>query len=103
MYTSAPVRLAGVKIGIVDKIYLEHRKAVVQMMIDNKYKLLDDARVVISTIGFIGEKYVEIVYKDEFKTENPKYHPSRRARSRSSSPSTWKASRPNSTKFTRAR
>lgn len=73
MYTSAPVRLAGVKIGIVDKIYLEHRKAVVQMMIDNKYKLLEDARVVISTIGFIGEKYVEIVYKDEYKTENPKY------------------------------
>ncbi len=73
MYTSAPVRLAGVKIGIVDKIYLEHRKAVVRMMIENKYKLLDDARVVISTIGFIGEKYVEIVYKDEFKTENPQY------------------------------
>ncbi len=75
MYTSAPVRLAGVKIGIVDEIYLEHRKAVVRMMIENKYKLLEDARVVISTIGFIGEKYVEIVYKDEFKTENPQYIP----------------------------
>jgi phospholipid/cholesterol/gamma-HCH transport system substrate-binding protein len=75
MFTSAPVRLAGVKIGIVEEIYLEHRKAVVRMMIENKYKLLDDARVVISTIGFIGEKYVEIVYKDEFKTENPKYIP----------------------------
>jgi phospholipid/cholesterol/gamma-HCH transport system substrate-binding protein len=73
MFTSAPVRLAGVKIGIVDKIYLEHRKAVVRMMIENKYKLLDDVRVVISTIGFIGEKYVEIVYKDEFKTDNPQY------------------------------
>lgn len=70
MFTSAPVRLAGVKIGIVDKIYLEHRKAVVRMMIENKYKLRDDARVVISTIGFIGEKYVEIVYKDEFETAN---------------------------------
>lgn len=75
MFTSAPVRLAGVKIGIVEEIYLEHRKAVVQMMIENKYKLLEDARVVISTIGFIGEKYVEIVYKDEFKTENPQYIP----------------------------
>ncbi len=75
MYTSAPVRLAGVKIGIVDKIYLEHRKAVVRMMIENKYKLLEDARVVISTIGFIGEKYVEIVYKDEFKTVNPQTIP----------------------------
>lgn len=75
MYTSAPVRLAGIKIGIVDKIYLEHRKAVVKMMIDKKYDLLDDARVVISTIGFVGEKYVEIVYKDEFKTENPQRIP----------------------------
>jgi len=71
MYTSAPVRLAGVKIGVVDEIYLEHRKAVVRMMIENRYQLLEDARVVISTIGFIGEKYVEIVYKDEFKTDNP--------------------------------
>jgi phospholipid/cholesterol/gamma-HCH transport system substrate-binding protein len=72
MYKSAPVRLAGIKIGIVDEIFLEHRKAVVRMMIENKYKLLEDARVVISTIGFIGEKYVEIVYKDEYKVENAK-------------------------------
>jgi phospholipid/cholesterol/gamma-HCH transport system substrate-binding protein len=71
MYVTAPVRLAGIKIGIVDKIYLEHRKAVVRMMIDTKYKLLTDARAIISTIGFVGEKYVEIVYQDEFKVENP--------------------------------
>jgi phospholipid/cholesterol/gamma-HCH transport system substrate-binding protein len=75
MYPSAPVRLAGIKIGIVEKIYLEHRKAVVLMMIENKYKLLEDARVVISTIGFIGEKYVEIIYKDEFIIPNPKVIP----------------------------
>ncbi len=73
MYPSAPVRLAGVKIGIVDKIYLEHRKAVVRMMIGNEYKLLEDARAVISTIGFIGEKYVEIVYKEEYNIKNPQY------------------------------
>jgi len=72
MYTTAPVRLAGVKIGIVDKIYLEGRKAVVRLMIDNRNQLLDDARAIISTIGFVGEKYVEIVYKDEFKTANPR-------------------------------
>jgi phospholipid/cholesterol/gamma-HCH transport system substrate-binding protein len=75
MYTSAPVRLAGIKIGLVDKIFLEHRKAVVVMMIENKYGLMDDARVVISTIGFVGEKYVEIVYKDEYKTDNPQIIP----------------------------
>jgi len=71
MYTTAPVRLAGVKIGIVEKISLEGRKAVVLLMIDKKYKLLDDARAIISTIGFVGEKYVEIVYKDEFRTDHP--------------------------------
>jgi phospholipid/cholesterol/gamma-HCH transport system substrate-binding protein len=71
MYTTAPVRLAGIKIGIVDKIYLENRKAGILMMIDNKYRLLTDARAIISTIGFVGEKYVEIVYKDEFSEKKP--------------------------------
>ncbi|MCJ7524237.1 MAG: MlaD family protein [Candidatus Aminicenantes bacterium] len=66
MYTTAPVRLAGVKIGIVGKIALEGRKAVVRMMINKRYLILDDARAIISTIGFVGEKYIEIVYKDEF-------------------------------------
>ncbi len=72
MYTAAPVRLAGVKIGIVEKISLEGRKAVVLLMIDKKYQLLEDARAIISTIGFVGEKYVEIVYKDEFKSDHPR-------------------------------
>jgi phospholipid/cholesterol/gamma-HCH transport system substrate-binding protein len=71
MYTTAPVRLAGVKIGIVKKIYLKGRKAVVVMMINKRYQLLTDARAIISTIGFVGEKYVEIVYKDEFNQKNP--------------------------------
>ena len=72
MYTTAPVRLAGVKIGIVDKIYLEGRKAVVRLMINKQIKLLNDARAIISTIGFVGEKYIEIVYKDEFNKPRPR-------------------------------
>ncbi|HUU05999.1 MAG TPA: MlaD family protein [Patescibacteria group bacterium] len=72
MYTTAPVRLAGVKIGSVDKIYLEERKAVVRLMINKRYKLLNDARAIITTIGFVGEKYIEIVYKDEFNKPRPK-------------------------------
>jgi len=71
MYETAPVRLAGVKIGIVDKIYLEGRKAVVRLMINKHYQLLDDARASVTTIGFVGEKYVEILYKDEFNKPNP--------------------------------
>ena len=72
MYKTAPVRLAGVKIGIVDKIYLEGRKAVVRLMIDKHVKLLNDARAIITTIGFVGEKYIEIVYKDEFNKPRPR-------------------------------
>lgn len=71
MYVTAPVRLAGVKIGVVEKISLEDRKAVVIMRIDNSCRLLTDARAIISTVGFVGEKYVEIVYKDEFKAASP--------------------------------
>ncbi|MBN2346125.1 MAG: MCE family protein [Candidatus Aminicenantes bacterium] len=71
MYTAAPVRLSGVKIGIVEDIRLDGRKALVRMMIDNRIQLLDDARAIIATIGFVGEKYVEIVYKDEFNQPQP--------------------------------
>jgi phospholipid/cholesterol/gamma-HCH transport system substrate-binding protein len=71
MHTSAPVRLAGVKIGLVEEIGLEGRHAIVRMMIDNRYQLLADARAIISTVGFVGEKYIEIVYKEEFNQPQP--------------------------------
>lgn len=71
MYPSAPVRLAGVKIGVVERISLEGRQAVVRMLISKKYGILSDARAIISTIGFVGEKYVEIVYKPEFNQRRP--------------------------------
>jgi phospholipid/cholesterol/gamma-HCH transport system substrate-binding protein len=72
MYRGAAVRMAGVKIGSVDNIRLDRRKAAVRMMIDKTIVLTEDARAIISTIGFVGEQFVEIVYKDEFKIENPK-------------------------------
>lgn len=72
MYQAAAVRMAGVKIGIVEDIRLEGKKAAVRMMIDKTITLTEDARAIISTIGFVGEKFVEIVYKDDFKVENPK-------------------------------
>ncbi len=88
MYTTAPVRLAGVKIGLVGKITLEGRKAVVRMMINKRYRILDDARASISTIGFVGEKYIEIVYKDEFN--NPR-HQGNRARGRNTGDRTFQS------------
>lgn len=72
MYPAAAVRMAGVKIGTVEDIRLEGKKAAVRMMIDKTITLTDDARAIISTVGFVGEKFVEIVYKDDYKVENPK-------------------------------
>ncbi len=72
MYPSAAVRLAGVKIGNVESIELDGQRARVRLMISNRVTVTSDARALIATIGFVGEKYVEIVYKDEFKTAQPR-------------------------------
>jgi len=68
---NAPVRLAGIRIGFVEDIYLEKNRAVVRMRIKNKYVLTTDARAKVSSVGIVGEKFLEIVYLDDYKTENP--------------------------------
>ncbi len=68
---NAPVRLAGIRIGFVENIYLEKNRAVVRMRIKNKYVLTTDARAKVSSVGIVGEKFLEIVYLDDYKTENP--------------------------------
>lgn len=75
MFPTAAVRLAGIEIGKVQNIRLEGRHALVRLLIDKKYTLTDDARALVSTIGIVGEKYVEIVYKEEFRKENPQVIP----------------------------
>jgi phospholipid/cholesterol/gamma-HCH transport system substrate-binding protein len=72
LYTSSHVRLAGVRIGIVQDISLEGNKALVKMLIKDKFPINEDARAVIASVGIVGENFVEIVYKDEFKTDSPK-------------------------------
>lgn len=60
----APVRLAGVEVGEVRDIQVEFREdatvVVVDLWINNKTKIREDAIAAISTIGLMGEKYVEI-------------------------------------------
>ena len=57
------VRIAGVKIGEVAEITLDKKQftAVVNMKIDSKFQIPTDSSASIQSIGFIGEKYVEIV------------------------------------------
>jgi phospholipid/cholesterol/gamma-HCH transport system substrate-binding protein len=72
VYKGAPVRLAGIKIGLVSSIKLERNKAVLKMFIKDKYEITDDARAMVTSIGIVGEKFIEIVYREEFRTKNPK-------------------------------
>jgi len=71
LFKSSPVRLAGVKIGLVEDIYLEKDRAVVKMFINDKYSLTTDARAKTSSIGIVGENYVELVYRKAHKTKKP--------------------------------
>lgn len=64
---AAPVRLAGVRVGEVSDIDIvldkENQKTVVDLTIvlNKKAKVEKDAEAFISTLGLIGEKYIEII------------------------------------------
>ena len=63
----APVRLAGVKVGEVEKVkiiydYKDESPIVeVDLNIRKDVRIRQDASVLVSTLGLLGEKYVEIL------------------------------------------
>ncbi|MFH1654746.1 MAG: MlaD family protein [Pseudomonadota bacterium] len=58
----APVLLAGVEVGVVDKVTLTpERRALAELMISKNVILPTDTEIVIRTKGFLGETYVEII------------------------------------------
>ncbi|MCP4151033.1 MAG: MCE family protein [bacterium] len=72
LFPNAPVRLAGVRVGIVEDISLDKNRALVKILMIKKYTLDTNARATISTMGIMGENFIEIIYKSEFETPNPK-------------------------------
>jgi phospholipid/cholesterol/gamma-HCH transport system substrate-binding protein len=57
---SASVRVAGVHIGHVEKVALEQGRARVAFYIPRDVILYKDAKAYLKSMGFLGEKYVEI-------------------------------------------
>jgi phospholipid/cholesterol/gamma-HCH transport system substrate-binding protein len=55
------VRMAGVKIGTVEKVDLEDSRARVTMRIDEGVHIPRGTEAMIKTLGLLGEKYVEFV------------------------------------------
>lgn len=60
--TGNPVNMFGLQIGRVKNLTIdqENQKAVVEMSIDKKIEIYDDAIAAIKTEGLIGDKYIDI-------------------------------------------
>lgn len=57
---NSQVRVAGVRVGEVEKVTLENGKARVTFRIPDHIILYRDAKAFLKSEGFLGEKYVEI-------------------------------------------
>lgn len=57
----APVRVAGVRVGAVESIGLEGRRARVTLVLDQEVPLTQGATASIANAGLLGDKYVELV------------------------------------------
>ena len=60
---NAPVRLAGVEIGKVEAIQLAYDKGtnvLVTLWLDKNAKLKTDSKALITALGLMGEKYIEV-------------------------------------------
>ena len=62
----AEVKIAGVKVGWVEQLELiqPHHKARATIMINERYRLYDNAHAIVRQEGLIGTKYLEIVPGD---------------------------------------
>lgn len=56
----SPVRIAGVRIGLVERIELQGDRAVVTLALEPGVKLHRGARAEVTSLGMLGDKYVEL-------------------------------------------
>ena len=56
----SPVRIAGVRVGIVEKIELDGNRALVTLALDPRLSLFRGATAEVTSLGMLGDKYVEL-------------------------------------------
>jgi phospholipid/cholesterol/gamma-HCH transport system substrate-binding protein len=69
VYDGSDVKLAGVNVGKLEKIFInENFQAVAKIKILKNYKISQDAMLIVGTSGFLGSKYLKILpgYKEEY-------------------------------------
>ncbi|MEW6375572.1 MAG: MlaD family protein [Thermodesulfobacteriota bacterium] len=61
LHRNAPVRVAGVHVGNVEKVVLDQGKAKITFQLPKHIIIYKDAKAYLKSEGFLGEKYVEII------------------------------------------
>jgi phospholipid/cholesterol/gamma-HCH transport system substrate-binding protein len=56
----SPVRLAGVRVGLVERIDLEGDRALVTLALDANVPLRQGASAEVTSLGMLGDKYIEL-------------------------------------------
>lgn len=64
----ATVRMAGVKIGTVEKVELENSRAKLTLRIDPEIKINRGSEAAVKSMGLLGDKFVEIVPRTQSDT-----------------------------------
>ncbi len=59
------VKMAGIKVGIVDDIVLENNRAKVILRLDSGIELDENTRVVLKSDGILGDRHVELIPASE--------------------------------------
>lgn len=60
----AAVRIAGVRVGKVEEIHLDGSEAVLELSLNPDVRLHEDAWAQITSLGMLGDKYIEILPGD---------------------------------------
>jgi len=58
---NSAVKMAGIKIGVIDRILLEDGRARVVIAIEGNAKIRESSQVVLKADGILGDKHVEVI------------------------------------------
>ncbi|MBT6324372.1 MAG: MCE family protein [Bdellovibrionales bacterium] len=67
IYPKTPIKVAGINAGRIHKIELQGNAALITMEVLSRIKVTTNSRLKIKTVGFLGDKYLEIIVGDEKK------------------------------------
>ncbi|MGZ3723009.1 MAG: MlaD family protein [Bdellovibrionales bacterium] len=68
---NSAVKMAGIKVGVIDKIELEHGRAKIWIALQKGAKVTTTARVELKSDGILGDKHIELIPGKDEDTELP--------------------------------